>query len=299
MSHSSSPTPDSPSESALATRTSAQPGTAMYQSPLSRRDSLKLLAALAASSWLLPLAGCGPAAPTNPPTAQPAALPLTGSTYTPWPTLTLPPVNARGYGKDPHLIMPPAAPWPLTLSAAELHTLSVLTNLIMPADGALPAAASLGVPTVLDEWVSAPYPAQQQDRLAILSLLHWLDSEAQRLFAGRFSTITAAQQSSMLDVIADAVPPAAAEKAPADHITVQHQAALAVLASARAAFDRCRQLTVAAYFCTPEGSKELGYQGNVAIAGAYPGPSAAAYQHLQQQLTQLALTEFAYPHSAP
>ena len=35
--------------------------------------------------------------------------------------------------------------------------------------------------------------------------------------------------------------------------------------------------------------RELGYQGNVAIAGDYPGPTEAAMAHLNEQLEKLGL----------
>jgi len=251
-----------------------------YQSPLSRRDSLKLLAALAASSLLAPLAGCDSAADgkVGGAAAGKATAPLPSADASAWPQLTLPDIKSSGYGKDPNLIMPPKAPWPLTLTSTELNSLAILCALILPADGNLPSATELGVPTVLDEWVSAPYAPQQQDRLAILSLLQWLEQEAQRRFASSFVKSRRPEQTALLDDIATS-------------------GSTTPFAEASQAFDRVRQLTVAAYFCTPQGIKELGYQGNTAIAGEYPGPSADAYQHLQQQLTQLALQQYAYPVS--
>lgn len=242
----------------------------IYTNQLSRRDSLKLLAALAASTMLPALSGCEPA---------PTASKVTGNTSTGhWPELKLPAINAKGYGKDPNLIMPPEAPWPLTLTPTQLTTLALLSDILVPPEGNSPSASQVQVPSVIDEWVSAPYPSQQRDRLTILSALAWIDDEAQLRFTGQFSALTTKQQLSIIDDIAydnDSTPP-------------QFQ-------RIAKAFSRLRNLVLAAYFCTPEGIKDIGYLGNVPIAGAYPGPTAEAYSHLDNTLAQLGLTEFAYP----
>src|SRR5690606_40979560 len=65
------------------------------------------------------------------------------------------------------------------------------------------------------------------------------------------------------------------------------------------AFARLRELVLAAYFCTPEGMEDIGYLGNVAIAGDYPGPTPDAYRHLEMVLSELGLSEFAYPVDYP
>ena len=41
--------------------------------------------------------------------------------------------------------------------------------------------------------------------------------------------------------------------------------------------------------------EDIGYLGNVAIAGDYPGPTPEAYQHLDKVLAELGLSGFAYP----
>lgn len=244
----------------------------LYQNRLSRRDSLKLLAALAASSFLPSLAGCEPVKESASPASAAAAA---GTEH--WPELKLPPVTATGYGKDPNLIMPPESPWPLTLSAAQLTLLAVIADIIVPAEGNAPSASQVQVPSVVDEWVSAPYPTQQRDRITIVSALIWLDDEAKLRFNTGFTAISAAQRLSIVDDIA-------------------YDSALDTVAFARIAkaFSRLRNLVLAAYFCTPEGIKDIGYLGNVPIAGSYPGPSAEAYQHLDNTLSKLGLSEFAY-----
>ncbi|HBN89033.1 MAG TPA: hypothetical protein DD408_07740 [Rheinheimera sp.] len=241
-----------------------------YTNRLSRRDSLKLLAALAASTLLPALPGCEPV-PTATKTGN-----ATGTEH--WPELKLPAIDAKGYGKDPNLIMPPEAPWPLTLTAAQLTMLAQLADIVVPAEGNSPSASQVQVPSVVDEWVSAPYPSQQRDRLTILSALAWIDDEAKLRFDSPFTALTAIEQLAIVDDIAY----------DNENTPLQFQ-------RIAKAFARLRNLVLAAYFCTPEGIKDIGYLGNVPIAGAYPGPTAEAYAHLDNTLAQLGLTEFAYP----
>lgn len=246
--------------------------TPAYTNHLSRRDSLKLLAALAASAMLPAMAGCEP---------TPAAKTASGTTSAEhWPELKLKPITAKGYGKDPNLIMPPEAPWPLTLTAAQLSLVALLSDIIVPQEGQSPSASAVQVPTVIDEWVSAPYPSQQRDRLTILSALAWLDDEAALRFSQPFTALGTTQQLAIIDDIAYD-----------NEQTPQQFQRIAK------AFGRLRNLVLAAYFCTPEGIKDIGYLGNVPIAGAYPGPTPEAYSHLNKTLAELGLSDFAYPVS--
>ena len=54
-------------------------------------------------------------------------------------------------------------------------------------------------------------------------------------------------------------------------------------------FAALRTLVVGAYYTSPEGVQELGYLGNRPISGDWPGPSAEAMTHLQDQLDKLGL----------
>lgn len=250
-----------------------------YRSGMTRRDSLKLMMALAAST-LLPavLAGCDNA----PSGTQAGGTDLAKATTEHWPELKLSPITSTGYGKDPNLIVPPESPWPLTLTQAQLSLVAVLSDILLPREGNVPSASEVHVPAVVDEWVSAPYERQQQDRLTILSALAWIDDEAQMRFGKSFVLLTQVQQKAIMDDIA--------------FDTAETPAQFKRIA---AAFSRFRSLVVAAFFCTPEGTKDIGYVGNVPIGGDYPGPSQEAYAHLDKVLADLGLTEYAYPiHSA-
>lgn len=55
-------------------------------------------------------------------------------------------------------------------------------------------------------------------------------------------------------------------------------------------FATFRRLVVAAFYCSPEGSENLGYMGNIPIAGDYPGPTEDAMVHLHKTLETLSLT---------
>jgi hypothetical protein len=157
----------------------------------------------------------------------------------------------------------PVIPWDRSLDDANLATLDVLCDLILPADERLPGASALGAPDFIDEWVSAPYETQQRDRQTVLAGLRWLDDAARQRFASTFREAGAEQQHTLLDAIAGAgngdPPPAA-------------------LAGIRG-FARVRDLTAAAVWTTPEGMADLGYQGNVPLPRWDP-PPAAVLQHL-------------------
>ena len=244
-----------------------------YQSGMSRRDSLKLLVALAASTMLPLLSGCEKAG-EKAAGAAPAVATKTGEH---WPELQLTPVGNQGYGKDPNLIMPPKSPWPLTMTAAQLTLLAIVADILIPRDGQVPAASEVNVPAVVDEWVSAPYERQQQDRPIVMAALAWLDDEATMRYQAIFAKLTAAQRLTIIDDIA--------------YNNEQTKPQFKRIANA---FSHLRGLVVAAFFCTPEGTKDIGYVGNVPIAGDYPGPTAEAYAHLDKVLAELGLSEFAY-----
>jgi hypothetical protein len=59
-------------------------------------------------------------------------------------------------------------------------------------------------------------------------------------------------------------------------------------------FDGLRRLVVSAYFSSPEGTRDMGYQGNVPLAGDYPGPTPEAMDHLDGVLQELGLSDYRY-----
>jgi hypothetical protein len=171
--------------------------------------------------------------------------------------------TARGYGTDPDLtkLYHPGDVWPLTLSAAERRTATALCNVVLPDDGRSPSADSVGVVDFIDEWVSAPYPRQLQDRPVVLEGLAWMDVEALSRFEKYFAGLDESQQHAICDDIC--YEPNAKPK----------------FARAAAFFARYRDLTVGAFYSTPTGWKDIGYIGNVPLT-KFEGPPAELLQRL-------------------
>ena len=99
-----------------------------YQPHISRRSTLKWVAAAVAYAALPGRAGAG--------------------TFVPTP---------GGYGTDPNLALA-KVPWPRLLTARELTLIAAIADLILPATEHTVAPSALGVPEFIDEWVSAPIP---------------------------------------------------------------------------------------------------------------------------------------------
>jgi hypothetical protein len=234
-----------------------------YKSTMTRRDSLKWLGVLTAGAALPALAGCTEV-------SEPVASLIKGKGH--WPDLKLTPITAKGYGKDPDLIIS-STPWPKTLTPEQLTLVAVLSDILVPREGAVPSASEVKVPDVVDEWVSAPYEKQIADRLAILSTLAWIDDEATLRFSKHFVKLSNSQKIEIIDDIAYTN-----RKLPDEFKQISE------------AFGRLRKLVLAAFFCSPEGTKDLGYLGNVAIAGDYPGPTDEAMAHLNVKLAELGLS---------
>lgn len=173
------------------------------------------------------------------------------------------PANISGYGTDPSMvrIYKPGDVWPLTFSVRERRAAVALCDVILPADDSSPAASGVGVPDFLDEWVSAPYPAQEGDRRVVLQGLKWMDEEAQCRFQEDFADLSAKRQNEICEDLARPSP------------------AKTELKMAASFFKRYRDLTLGAYYTTPEGMKAADYVGNVPLA-AFSGPPEEALRHV-------------------
>lgn len=167
-----------------------------------------------------------------------------------------PPVPG-GYGTDPVMnkIYQPGELWPLTLTPAQRKTASALCDCIIPADDLSPAASTVGVTDFIDEWVSAPYPDQKRDRTLILNGLKWMDEEAQKRFQTSFADAKPDQQVAICKDIC------------------YEPKAEAPFKDAAKFFKRYRDLTAGGFYTTPEGSKDIGYRGNVPSV-TFEGPPA-------------------------
>lgn len=168
-----------------------------------------------------------------------------------------------GYGTDPDLIKTyrPGDVWPLTFDAAQRTLAAALCDVIIPADDKGPSASSVRVHEFIDEWISAPYPGHDADKRTIVEGLAWLEAEARQRFGNGFVNLVTRQKNAICDDIcylANAKPP---------------------FRTGAQFFRRFRDLTAGGYYTTPEGMKDIGYIGNVAME-KYEGPTPAALKHL-------------------
>lgn len=160
-----------------------------------------------------------------------------------------------GYGTDPFLNQgyKPGEFWPLTLTPKQRQTVAALCDVIIPADAKSPSASAVGVHDFIDEWISAPYPAQVSDRALILEGIEWLEAETQRRFGIAFVNTIARQKRMLCDDICHE--PEAKEE----------------FKQAAKFFARFRDLTAGGFYTTPAGMKDVGYIGNVPLA-TFDGP---------------------------
>lgn len=100
--------------------------------------------------------------------------------------------TTAGYGKDPRL-KSAQAPWPRILTVRERAMLAEAADVVLPTDASGPGAVELGVVDFLDEWLSAPYPTQQDDLSLIREGLKALaDADGGRRVAGMLTSTEAA-----------------------------------------------------------------------------------------------------------
>ena len=150
----------------------------------------------------------------------------------------------RGTLSDPKLLAA-TADWPRELTPAELETLAVLCDVIIPADDESPAASEVKVHDFINEWISAPYPRQQADQILIRGGLLWLDSESRRRFGSDFAHMTDAQRTSLCEEMK--LPSAARDE----------------MKAASRFFSLVRNLAATGYYTTGDvGWKDIGYVGN-------------------------------------
>jgi Gluconate 2-dehydrogenase subunit 3 len=171
------------------------------------------------------------------------------------------PPPARGYGRDPNLSQR-VVTWPRTLSTSQLAALAALCDIVLPAEPPHPSAAAVGVHDFLDEWVSAPYPEMEMDRVLVLHGLLDLEDVMKQTHGISFSAASLPQQTTLFDSFCSAIGP-------------------------RADFSqRCIQLICGGYYTTREGLAAIGYVGNVALA-SFPGPPPAVVRHFLEALDKL------------
>jgi Gluconate 2-dehydrogenase subunit 3 len=175
------------------------------------------------------------------------------------------PASATGYGTDPDLmqVYKPGALWPLTFTPEQRRTAAALCDVILPADEKSPSASKLKVPDFIDEWISAPYPRQKADRQEILEGLAWLEKQSRSRFHLSFIALTEDQKRQICDQICSLQKCGPDLKSPARF------------------FAKFRNLTMAGFYTTPEGMKDIQYLGNVpSTRFDGPPPEVLAYLKL-------------------
>ena len=162
----------------------------------------------------------------------------------------------NGYGSDPDMlrVYKSGELWPLTLTEAQRKTATLLSDLIIPADASSPSASQVGVVDFLDEWISAPYDQQRQDKKMVLEGFAWLDRESTRRFSTSFAALDQARQSAICD-----------------DICWLPKAKPRFVAAAKF-FALYRDLTAGGFYTTPEGRRDLQYVGNIPLP-RFEGPS--------------------------
>jgi hypothetical protein len=129
------------------------------------------------------------------------------------------------------------------------HTVSVLSDIVIPADERSGSATQAGVPEFIDDWIDFRKREDGNDRLEaqILGGLMWLDRESNRQFEKAFADASADQQKQILNRIAW---PARASAD--DHAWVLF-------------FNVFRDLTVSGFFSSKMGVADLPYVGNTVV----------------------------------
>jgi Gluconate 2-dehydrogenase subunit 3 len=223
--------------------------------PISRREAMQWVMGAVAASAL----------PTGVVPQQHASGQEVGRTPTPQELAAKQPdpLYKGGYGMDPNLTKTykPGEVWPLTFTDAQKETATALADTVLPKDHLGPAASELGVVEMLDEWVSAPYPQQKDDRPVILDGLAWLEGESMKRFTMSFTDLSGEQKRAICD---DICYPAEAKPE---------------FKNAAEFFTRFRSLCAGAYYATPPGWEAIGYVGNVALP-SFDGPPPEVLQRL-------------------
>ena len=217
---------------------------------LNRRNMLKALAATAA----LPMLADACAVPDSSPGASTTTVATTGGGK------IIPGKGPRGTPSDPVLINPkPRITWPLLLTQAEMTTLAAMGDTILPADDRSPAASKVKATEYINEIASEP--SRGTLLVQIRGGIMWINGESTKRFAKPFHELDDTQKTNICDDICFAA------KAKPEFM------------AGALFFDRVRDLTAGGYYTTPEGWKDIGYIGNVALP-EFKGPPLEVLQKL-------------------
>ena len=216
---------------------------------ISRRGALKVIAAGAA------LGAAGSCAPED-------AAQSTGSAHEALSGFNpLPPSNpmAAGTPTDPDMLAP-VVPWEMVLTDEEMRLVSVLADVIIPADDRSPAASAVGVADYVNEFVSAP--GHEDSLIALRGGLAWLNRTARKRFdVAGFPSLTLAQKHEICD-----------------EICFEPDAPAALKPQARF-FDQFRDMVSTGFWTTEEGMRDIGYVGNIPLP-SFDGPPPEVLERL-------------------
>lgn len=122
----------------------------------------------------------------------------------------------------------------------ELATITVLCDIILPADTTSGSASQAGVPAFI-EFIAKDMPQQQTP---LRGGLMWLDNQATKRFSKKFVACSAAERIQLVDDIA------------------YPEQAKPAMKQGVAFFNLMRDLTMTGFYTTEMGFEELGYVGN-------------------------------------
>jgi gluconate 2-dehydrogenase gamma chain len=125
-------------------------------------------------------------------------------------------------------------------TAAEMAAITVLADIIIPADKISGSASQAGVPAFI-EFIVKDMPHHQTP---MRGGLMWLDNESKKMFSKKFVALSAADRLKVVDLVAF---PNKAKK--------EHSQGVSF-------FNLMRNLTATGFFTSEMGVKDLGYMGN-------------------------------------
>lgn len=125
-------------------------------------------------------------------------------------------------------------------TAAEMSAITVLADIIIPADKTSGSASQAGVPAFI-EFIVKDMPHHQTP---MRGGLMWLDNESKKMFSKKFVALSAADRLKVVDLVAF---PNKAKK--------EHSQGVSF-------FNLMRNLTATGFFTSEMGVKDLGYMGN-------------------------------------
>lgn len=123
----------------------------------------------------------------------------------------------------------------------EMKTITILVDIIIPADGKSGSASQAGVPTFI-EFIAKDRPSEFKTPLR--GGLRWLDSQSIKRFSKDFVGITPQQR---IEIVEDIAYPANAKPQFSQGVSF---------------FSLMRNLTATGFFSSEMGIKDIGYEGN-------------------------------------